>query len=223
MATAYTVTGNGGEIIALDPADYGPITITGQLTIFGANDAMIAVAAGTTGVTINASAGDRVIIRNVIISGAGATNTKGIELTAGQLTLLNSTLKQLSVAMNVSNTKADVVNTDFIGNVIGINTTGTGTDTQAEPIVYGPTEVRIAWGNAIDNTTAYFMTNPGLGCGGLCNKVTILEFLTSNTSAAFSTNMTGNATLVTGSGSSCTANAGSCTSLGTYLQTQNPR
>src|ERR1700728_2696631 len=114
LAAAYTVTANGGEITALDAGDYGPITITGQLSIFGTNDALIGVAGGTTGVTINASATDRVIIRNFVISGAGATNTKGIVLNTGQLALFNSALKQLSVGLSVSNTKADLVNTDLI-------------------------------------------------------------------------------------------------------------
>ena len=147
MAAAYTVTENGGEIIALDAADYGPITITKQLSIFGAHDAIIAVATGSAGVTINAPAGDRVIIRDFVISGAGATNTQGIQLNSGQLALLNSTLKQLSIGLNVSNTKADVVNTDVIANGTGINTTGTGVDTNVFPLK-GPTQVRIAWGNA---------------------------------------------------------------------------
>jgi hypothetical protein len=82
----------------------------------------------------------------------------------------------------------------------------------------GPTQVRIAWGNAIGNTTAYVMNNPGTGTSG--NKVTILEFLTSNTSAAFSTNMTGNATLVSGTGASCGGT--NCQNLGFYSSNTNP-
>jgi hypothetical protein len=129
LATAYSVTQRGGEIIALDPADYGPITITGQISILGVGGADIAVAAGTTGITINAGAGDRIIIRHFVISGAGEANTKGIELNTGQLALFNSTLKELSIGLNVSNTKADLVYTDLIANGTGINTSGTGVDT----------------------------------------------------------------------------------------------
>jgi hypothetical protein len=218
LAAAYTVTENGGEIIALDAADYGPITINGKLSIFGAQDALIAVATGTTGVTINAAAGDRVIIRNFIITGAGATNTKGIQLNSGQLALLHSTLKQLSTGLNVSNTKADLVNTDVVENDTGITTTGTGVDTNVFPMT-GPTQVRIAWGNTIGNTKAYVMNDPGTGTGG--NKVTILEFLTSNTDAAFSTNMTGNATLVSGTGASCSGT--NCQNFGFYSSNTNPK
>src|SRR5215475_14322317 len=80
LAAAYTVTQKGGEIVALDPADYGPITITGPVSIFGNIDALIGVASKGTGVTINAAAGEKVIITNFIISGAGAADTKGVVL-----------------------------------------------------------------------------------------------------------------------------------------------
>src|SRR5262249_42938398 len=58
LAAAYTVTQKGGEIIALDPGEYGPITITGPVSIFGNIDALIGVASKGTGVTINAAAAD---------------------------------------------------------------------------------------------------------------------------------------------------------------------
>jgi hypothetical protein len=217
LAAAYTVTATGGEITALDPADYGPLTITGQLSIFGTNDALIGVAGGTTGITINAPAAARVIVRNFIISGAGATNTKGIVLNTGQLALFNSTLEQLSVGLSVSSTKADLVNTDLIANATGITTTGTGVDTNVFPMT-GPTQVRVAWGNTIGNAKAYVMNNPGTGTGG--NKITILEFLSSNTDAAYSTNMTANGNLVSGTGSSCSGT--NCQSLGYYSSYTNP-
>jgi hypothetical protein len=218
LATADTVVQAGGEIIALDPADYGPVTIAEQLSILGVAGAEIGVATGGTGITINAPAADRIIVRNFIISGAGAANTKGIQLNTGQLTLLKSTLKNLSTGLEVSNTKADLVDTDVISNTVGISTTGTGVDINATSIK-GPTQVRVAWGSAIGNTTAYVMNNPGTGTGG-ANKVTILEFLTSNTSAAFSTNMTGNGTLVSGTGASC--GGANCQNLFYYSANTNP-
>jgi hypothetical protein len=167
--------------------------------------------------TINAPATTQIIVRNFIISGAGAANTKGIQLNTGQLALLNSTLKNLSTGLDVAGTKADLVNTDVIANTTGISTTGTGVDTNAFPMT-GPTQVRVAWGSAIGNTTAYVMNNPGTGTGG--NKITILEFLTSNTDAAYSTNMTGNATLVSGTGASCGGT--NCQNLGYYSSYTNP-
>lgn len=83
LATAYTVVQSGGEIIALDPADYGPVTIAEQLSLLGVDGAEIGVATGATGITINAPAAARIVVRSFIISGASATNTKGIQLNTG--------------------------------------------------------------------------------------------------------------------------------------------
>jgi hypothetical protein len=218
LAAAYTVTQKGGEIIALDPGEYGAITITAAVSIFGNIDALIGVKNGGTGVTINAPQAEKVIIRNFIVTGAGATNTKGIALNSGQLALLHSTLKQLTTALAVSNSKADLFHTDVVDNETGVDTTGTGTDVNGNNFT-GPTQVRIAWGSAIGNTKAYVMHDPGTGTGG--NKITILEFLTSNTVAAYSTNMTGNGTLVSGTGASC--GGSNCQSLGYYSSYTNPK
>src|ERR1043166_4423822 len=176
LAAAYTVTQKGGEIIALDPGEYGPITITAAVSIFGNIDALIGVKNGGTGVTINAPQAEKVIIRNFIVTGAGATNTKGIALNSGQLALLHSTLKQLTTALAVSNSKADLFHTDVVD-----------------------------------------IHEPGTLTGG--NKITILEFLTSNTVAAYSTNMTGNGTLISGTGASC--GGSNCQSLGYYRSYPN--
>jgi hypothetical protein len=219
LAAAYSVTGKGGEIIALDPADYGPITISTAVSLLGNIDALIGVATNGTGVTISAAAADKVVIRNFTITGAGATNTKGIVLNSGELALLHSTLKQLSTGLAVSSSKADLVYTDVIDNDTGIVTTGTGVDTNTGFPWTGPTQVRIAWGSAIGNTKAYVMNDPGTGTGG--NKFTILEFLTSNTDAAYSTNVTGNGTLVSGTGPSC--GGSNCQNLGYYSGYANPK
>jgi hypothetical protein len=219
---AYTVTQAGGEIIALDPAGYGPITITGPLTIAGVDGAAVAPATGTVGITITAGSTDKILIQRLKITGGGASNTTGIQLNSGNLVLQNSSLELLSTGLSVANSKADVVYTDIIGNTTGISTTGTGTD-QNSNTINGPTQVRLAWGSAIDNTTAFFMSSPGTGCSGNCNNITIFQFITSNTSAAYSTNMTGNTTLVSGNGTGCTIMGNPvCTNLGVYEQTQNP-
>jgi len=128
-------------------------------------------------------------------------------------------LKQLSIGLHVSNSKADLVYTDVIDNDTGIVTTGTGVDTNGRFPWTGPTQVRVAWGCAIGNNKAYGMNGPGTGTGG--NKVSILEFLTSNTVAAYSTNVTGNGTMVSGTGPSCGGT--NCPSLGYYSGYTNPK
>jgi len=201
LAGAYPVTQSGGEIIALDPADYGPLTVTGPISILGVEGAVIAVASGTAGITINAHAGDKIIIGHLSISGASAPNTTGIALNGGDLVLRNSTLKLLTTGLRVANTKADLLQVDVVGNSTGISATGTGANANNSSIT-GPTQVRLFFGSAVDNTTAYVMNDPGSG------NSSILEFTLQDGAWAWSTGMAGNATLVSGTGSGCPCSRG---------------
>ena len=209
FAAAYAVTQSGGEIIALDPADYGPITIGGPLSILGVEGALIGVATGTTGIVINAPAADRVIVKDLIISGAGATNATGIALNTGQLTLVNSAVKNLSVGLNVSSAKADVINSDFIGNTTGIQTDGPGVPYNSNVGAYlvnkppYTTLVRIAWGSNVNSNTAFNENNPTSTGGQPSATIWILAL--NNTSIAMTNNVAGYTTLMSTSGTGSTA------------------
>src|SRR5580704_4264114 len=63
FAHAYTAIAANGIIAALDPGKYGPIAITGPVTINGNGWAAITGPAGNTAITINAGSG------NVILTG----------------------------------------------------------------------------------------------------------------------------------------------------------
>jgi hypothetical protein len=206
FAAAYGVTTAGGEIIALDSAGYGSLTITQAISIVGAHPASVTVAANTTGITINAGA-NLVILRNLQITGAGAANSTGIALTAGKLVLENSSLTRLAVGLNVANSKADVIDTDIIGNTTGVSTTGIGTDPSVFPLVGGPTQVRISLGKVLDNSTAFVMNDPGTGTSG--NLITILAF---NQGGTINPIVAGNTTFTSGTGPSC-ANASNCKAI----------
>ena len=217
LAGAYPVTLSGGEIIALDPADYGRLTITGPISILGVEGAVIAVASGTTGITINAHAADKVVIRHFSISGAGAPNTTGIALTGGHLVLRDSTLKLLTTGLSVRNTHADVLNTDIIGNGTGIFTDGVGVKwNSAIPMFQGPgvTEVRIAWGSNVDNTTAFVVNNPTASDN--IPSATIWIFAPGS---SWSNDVTGYTTLMTLTG---TGSTGSSQGPQEYIQNSAP-
>jgi hypothetical protein len=96
----------------------------------------------------------------------------------------------------VNGTKADVQNTDFIGNLVAIHTTGTGSDMGSFP-PSGPTQVRIFGGSIVANGTAFFMHDPGTASS--TSRSTILAFSTGSIVADFA----GNATQTTGDGPSC--------------------
>jgi hypothetical protein len=80
---AVNATSLGGEVDALDPAGYGPITISQAITIEGQGWSYIAPPAGGNGITINAISGN-VVIHGVSLNGAGITgDTNGIVFNSG--------------------------------------------------------------------------------------------------------------------------------------------
>src|SRR6202162_4518086 len=71
--SAQSVVSDGGEIVALDAAGYGPITVTKSVTITANPGFYAGIAASTgTAVTIN-TAGINVILRGLNINGTGAS------------------------------------------------------------------------------------------------------------------------------------------------------
>ena len=72
FAAAYTVTNPGGEIVALDSAGYGPLTITNSVSIIAVQRAFVKPTPSSTGITINAGAGHTVLLDNIEINGAGS-------------------------------------------------------------------------------------------------------------------------------------------------------
>jgi hypothetical protein len=81
---AVNVTSAGGEVDALDPAGYGPITITQGITIEGQGWSYIAPPAGGNAITINASGSDNIYLHGVSLNGAGITGgTNGIVFNSG--------------------------------------------------------------------------------------------------------------------------------------------
>jgi Right handed beta helix region len=135
FAAAQTVTGNNGEIIVLDSAGYGTVTITKSISIIAPTGvyAGISVFSGN-GVTI-ATASVNVVLRGISINGQGGS--VGISMTAGnKLTIENCVISNLGqIGINV-NGVATVRVTDTIvrdaGNIgIRLENGATGTITRA--------------------------------------------------------------------------------------------
>jgi hypothetical protein len=96
FAVAYTKIGANGIIAALDPGKYGPITITGPVTINGNGWAAITgPSTGTaTAITINAVSGN-VILTGLEIDGAGAAYNGIVFNSGGNLVVRNCVLKDV--------------------------------------------------------------------------------------------------------------------------------
>jgi hypothetical protein len=102
FATAYSLTAPNGIISALDPGKYGPLTITGPITINGNGWAAITAPAGGNGITINAGGGDNVALTGLEIDGAGAGYNGIVLNAAGSLTVTNCTLQNFISAFDTT-------------------------------------------------------------------------------------------------------------------------
>ena len=71
FAHAYSLTAANGIVAALDPGKYGPLTVTGPITINGNGWAAITAPAAGAGITINAGSNDAVNLSGLTIDGSG--------------------------------------------------------------------------------------------------------------------------------------------------------
>jgi hypothetical protein len=85
FAGAISKTAAGGEIDCLDPGGFGAVTITKSITIDCGTNAGGILNATVNGVVVNAGAGDKVVLRNLVIQGSlGTPGLNGIRFLAGQ-------------------------------------------------------------------------------------------------------------------------------------------
>src|SRR5215210_7245104 len=89
FAGAISKTAAGGEISALDPGGFGAVTITKSITINGDGTLAGVLASLTNGVTVNAGAEDRVVLRNLSINGAG-NGLSGVRYLAGKSLVIDN-------------------------------------------------------------------------------------------------------------------------------------
>jgi Right handed beta helix region len=69
--SAINQTGPGGEVKALDPANYGPVTITKSISIEGLEGAGIDTTSGNA-ITINAGANDKISLTRLTLNGTSS-------------------------------------------------------------------------------------------------------------------------------------------------------
>jgi hypothetical protein len=85
FAVALAQTTAGGEIDVLDPGDFGPVTITKSITIFGnaAGGAGISTSTGTSGIVVSAGANDVIHLGGLTFDGVNASGTSGVVFLSG--------------------------------------------------------------------------------------------------------------------------------------------
>ena len=86
FGAALSQTQDGGEVIALDSAGYGPFSISQSVTVSGAPGVHAAITVPTSGTGIAISGSSYVLLRNLVVQGGGSANygifANGIEVRA---------------------------------------------------------------------------------------------------------------------------------------------
>lgn len=137
FAGAISKTAANGEINALDPAGYGTINITKSLVIDGVNPGMASIlAAGTTGVIVNALSTDTVILRNLTINGAG-TGVNGIRILSAKAVYIENCVIFNFTGSN-ANTGRGITDERSTGGALYISNTTVEKNVQSNLFV-GPT------------------------------------------------------------------------------------
>ena len=123
---AISVSVAGAEIVALDSAGYGPITVDRSIQIVAPEGVHAAITA-TTGnaITLNTIASDVVAIRGLYLSGAGATNGISLTGTVGKLFIENCVISGfstsgISAVFTSGPSQMDVRNTQLRNNGTGL-------------------------------------------------------------------------------------------------------
>ena len=155
FTAAMTVVNDGGEVVALDAAGYGPVTITKSVTIT-ANPGFYAGIAAPSGdaVTI-ATTGVNVILRGLVINGTGGTN--GVVMTNGNtLSIENCVISNFpggsGVEVDVA-AKVRVVDSLIRENYYGVHLQGGAYGDVASSKVLGSGFIAITAEGAVASTT----------------------------------------------------------------------
>jgi len=128
FAGAISKTASGGEIDCLDPGGFGALTIVKAITLDCGPFPGGILASGTNGIVVSAGATDKVIIRNLVISGASLNNAangiNGIRFLAGRELLLDRVVIQQFTTAGID--VAQGQNTNLILKHVTITQGGTG-------------------------------------------------------------------------------------------------
>jgi hypothetical protein len=137
FAAALAQTEAGGEIDVLDPGDFGPVTITKSVSIYGDAPGVAGLipSPGTSGIVISAGSSDVINLHGLVFDGVNGSGTSGVVFTSGARLSVNQCVLQgfatsgmtLSPGVGGANTTLITVqNTTILNNATGILIQPTG-------------------------------------------------------------------------------------------------
>jgi hypothetical protein len=188
FAHAYSLTAASGIIAALDPGKYGPLTITGAITINGNGWAAITAPAGGNGITINAGGSNDVALIGLDIDGAGAGYDGIVLNSARSLTVTNCTLQNFVESGSNTYTGNGIVMLPTTGTLAFTITNTTASNNGYAGILFHPPSGSPNANGVIDHVVADanqvgISVEPFLATGGSI-VVTVADSIASNNSAS---------------------------------------
>jgi len=122
---AHDVASSGGEIDVLDPAGYGPLTITKAISIQGHGFSGISVSNGGTGIAITAP-NSVINLRGLLIDGAGV-GTYGIQFNSGtSLNVQDCVIRNLPSGVGIYFFPSTASKLFVLDTIVSDNPTGDG-------------------------------------------------------------------------------------------------
>jgi len=164
---AINQTVAGGEVKALDPADYSPVTITKSISITGVEGAGIDTNGGI-GININA-AGSTVSIANLLIQNVSGSGSAGISGFSNSINLkiTHCTVRGFGTGISLSGPFTSFLIADTV-----VTNNGDGVSAQTFS------------GGTLDHVVAY--GNKGRGVGAIKSVITAVDTIANNNGTGFS-------------------------------------
>jgi hypothetical protein len=174
FATAVPAAGAGGEVVVLNSAGYGPVSITQSVTITnpGGVEAGVSANPGGSAILIGGSSNITVTLRGLTIEGAGSgafgiavvstlPNTSAIE---GTLNIADCVIKdftQAGIAIDASSVggSSPIMNV-LVTNTLSLDNGATGVDFNAQGVIVRPTVFHSVFSG--NGTGAMFRGNASL-------------------------------------------------------------
>jgi hypothetical protein len=156
---AITQTAPKGEIVLLDTAGYGPVTITAAVSIISeGHPSFISVPPGGNGIFINAGANDSVLLRGLTIDGLG-TGANGILFFSGGAL----TIDKCNVLNLAGNGQGAGYGISMAGSTskITISDTSSSNNAYAGIFLFGTSSARVEMDHVVTNNNQYGISLSG--------------------------------------------------------------
>jgi hypothetical protein len=156
---AYNTAPANGEIDVLDPAGYGPLTITKGISIQAHGFGGITQSNNANAITIAVTTGAPVTLNGLLLDGAGGGNL-GINITsAGSLQILNCVIRHFSygVDFDPTNTPTSLLIQDTIASDNSTAGIAIGPPASTTPVVLSRVTANNNGGYGVEITGGYVM------------------------------------------------------------------